>query len=90
MPEKSKGALARHLYLDLQYTIVSRNSTKEDGMPEIARTRADVDIFAGPKSGSEILDRFSADCLVKILEEKDGWYKIKPERIQGTVAGYVP
>jgi len=55
-----------------------------------ARTRADVDIRAGAKSGAGILDRLPTDCPVDILEALDGWYKVKPARLVHAVSGYLP
>jgi hypothetical protein len=55
-----------------------------------ARTRADVDIHAKANLTANILDRYPTDSPVEILEDKDGWYKIKPVRLQATASGYVP
>jgi len=56
----------------------------------IVRTRAEIDIFAKPKAGTPMDERFPADCPVYILEEQDDWCRIKPVRIQHTVSGFVP
>lgn len=59
-------------------------------MSPVARTRADVDIRSGPKSGASILDRLPSDCPVEILEELNGWFKVKPVRLVHGVSGYLP
>jgi hypothetical protein len=59
-------------------------------MTVIARTRADVDVRSSLKVDASILDRFPGDCLVEVLEELNGWYKIKPMRLMHTITGYLP
>jgi hypothetical protein len=63
---------------------------KEMNMFSAARTRADVDIRSGAKSGAGILDRLAGDCPVDILETLDGWYKVKPTRLVHGISGYLP
>ena len=56
----------------------------------IARTRSDVDLRIGPKSGASIMDRLPADCPVDIQEHLDGWYKVTPGRMVHGITGYLP
>ncbi len=59
-------------------------------MSKVARTRSDVDIRSGAKSSASILDRIPADCPVEILEDLNGWFKVKPARMVHGVSGYLP
>ncbi|MEI7844933.1 MAG: hypothetical protein WCK35_03920 [Chloroflexota bacterium] len=59
-------------------------------MSPIARTRADVDLHTKPKSGSNIMDRLPGDCQVEILEDLNGWFKVKPVRMIHGITGYLP
>lgn len=42
-----------------------------------------------PNSKSTILDQLDKGDKVEILDQKDGWYKIKAETEQGNVTGYI-
>ncbi len=59
-------------------------------MPEYARTRADVDLRAGPAATTGVMDRFPTDCQVEILETQDGWHKIQAVRLKRSLKGFVP